>query len=92
MNITCPNNFVVVFDFANFGRRASDSERCKDTWGLEWKCDNHHETLAVLHVKCHKVQTCILQVSKSIFGNPCLGKTKYLDVKHHCQQRVKRGM
>ncbi|CAG2211144.1 unnamed protein product [Mytilus edulis] len=89
LNITCPYIFVVVFDDANFGRRPSDSKRCKAFWGFESRCDNHQNTLAVLHVKCRAVQKCILQVNKSIFGNPCFGRTKYLDVKYHCQQKVK---
>lgn len=92
LTITCPHTFVVVFDYANFGRRPSDAERCSDFWGIESKCDNQQKTLEVVDAKCREVQTCILLVTKSIFGNPCLGRTKYLDVKYHCQQRVKRGM
>ncbi|CAG2211145.1 unnamed protein product [Mytilus edulis] len=88
MNITCPNNSVIVFDDANFGRGRSDSPRCKQFWGLESiPCDNHEQTLKVLDNKCHEKQQCILPVDKAIFGNPCSGVTKYLYVNYHCKRK-----
>ncbi|CAG2245587.1 unnamed protein product [Mytilus edulis] len=89
LNITCPNNFVIVFDDANFGRGRSDSQRCREWWGIErTHCDNHKQTLKVLNDKCHVQQKCFLPVNKDIFGNPCAGVSKYLKVKYHCQREV----
>ncbi|XP_076072583.1 uncharacterized protein LOC143044445 isoform X2 [Mytilus galloprovincialis] len=88
LNITCPNNFVISFDDANFGRGRSDS-RCSQFWGIESiPCDNNEQTLKVLNNKCHEEQKCFLPVEKSIFGNPCTGVTKYLYVKYHCERKV----
>ena len=92
LNITCPNNFVISFDDANFGRGRSDS-RCSQFWGIESiPCDNNEQTLKVLNNKCHEQQKCFLPVEKSIFGNPCTGVTKYLYVKYHCERKVNHGM
>ncbi|XP_063444192.1 uncharacterized protein LOC134724835 [Mytilus trossulus] len=89
LNITCPNNFVIVLDDANFGRGRSDRERCKQLWGREnTHCDNHKNTLKVLNDKCHEQQQCIIPVNKAMFENPCFGVTKYLYVKYHCSRKV----
>ncbi|XP_071131657.1 uncharacterized protein [Mytilus edulis] len=91
--ITCPNNFVISFDDANFGRGHSDSERCSEWFGFETKNCNHHEqTLKVLNNKCHEQQKCLLPVSKDIFGKPCRGVTKYLNVSYHCQRKDNHGL
>ncbi|VDI70583.1 Hypothetical predicted protein [Mytilus galloprovincialis] len=88
MNITCPNNSVIVFEDANFGRGRSDSQRCRQFWGFESiPCDNHEQTLKVLDDKCHEKQQCILPVTKAIFGNPCQGFTQYLYVNYHCKRK-----
>ncbi|XP_063446676.1 L-rhamnose-binding lectin CSL3-like [Mytilus trossulus] len=93
LNITCPKNFVIVFDDANFGRGHSDSERCTQLSGIERNhCDNHEQTLKVLNDKCHDQQQCIIPVDKDIFGNPCLTVTKYLYVKYHCKRKENHGM
>ncbi|CAG2245588.1 unnamed protein product [Mytilus edulis] len=88
LNITCPKNFVMSFDDANFGRGHSDSERCTQFWGIEsTHCDHHEHTLKVLNDECHEQQTCLLPVNKAIFGNPCFFVTKYLYVKYHCKRQ-----
>ncbi|XP_063446678.1 adhesion G protein-coupled receptor L2-like [Mytilus trossulus] len=93
LNITCPNNFVIMFDDANFGRRRSDRERCRHWLGREnTHCDNHKKTLKVLNDKCHEQQQCFLPVNKDMFGNPCFGVIKYLYVKYHCNRKVYHGM
>ncbi|XP_071131597.1 uncharacterized protein [Mytilus edulis] len=89
LNITCPNNFVISFDDANFGRGHLDSERCPQFWGIEiTHCDHHKHTLKVLNDECHEQQKCFLPVDKAIFGNSCLGVTKYLNVSYHCKRKV----
>ncbi|XP_063443968.1 uncharacterized protein LOC134724715 isoform X2 [Mytilus trossulus] len=90
LNITCPYNFFIVFDDANFGRGHSDSQRCRQLLGREnTNCDHRKQTLEVLNDKCHDQQQCILLVNKNIFGNSCWGVTKYLNVKYHCRRKVK---
>ncbi|CAC5421575.1 unnamed protein product [Mytilus coruscus] len=93
LNITCQNDFVIVFDDANFGRGRSDSERCSHYFGSEGSpCDNHKQTLQVLNDKCHEQKKCFLPVNKDIFGNPCSGVTKYLYVKYHCKRKVNHDL
>ncbi|XP_063447329.1 uncharacterized protein LOC134726860 [Mytilus trossulus] len=93
LNITCPKNFVMLFDDANFGRGLSDSERCSQFWGIEsTHCDHHEHTLKVLNDECHEQQTCLLPVNKAIFGNPCFFVTKYLYVKYHCKRQGNHGL
>ncbi|VDI72181.1 Hypothetical predicted protein [Mytilus galloprovincialis] len=93
LNITCPNNFVIGLDDANFGRGRSDSQRCRQFLGREsTHCDNHEQTLKVLNDKCHEQQQCIIPVNKFIFGNPCLTVTKYLHVIYHCKRKVNNGL
>ncbi|XP_063443969.1 uncharacterized protein LOC134724715 isoform X3 [Mytilus trossulus] len=93
LNITCPYNFFIVFDDANFGRGHSDSQRCRQLLGREnTNCDHRKQTLEVLNDKCHDQQQCILLVNKNIFGNSCWGVTKYLNVKYHCRRKVKNEL
>ncbi|VDI70584.1 Hypothetical predicted protein [Mytilus galloprovincialis] len=93
LNISCPNNFVISFDDANFGRGHLDSERCTQFWGIEiTHCDHHKHTLKVLNDECHEQQKCFLPVDKAIFGNSCLGVTKYLNVSYHCKRKVYHGL
>ncbi|CAG2245582.1 unnamed protein product [Mytilus edulis] len=92
LNITCPNNSVIVFDDANFGRGQSDNQRCSHYLGYEGSaCDNHIQTLEVLNVRCHELQQCILCVDKMTFGNPCTIITEYLDVTYFCKRKVNQG-
>ncbi|CAG2211146.1 unnamed protein product [Mytilus edulis] len=93
LTITCPNNFVISFDDANFGRGRSDSQRCREWLGIEnTHCDNHKQTLKVFNDKCKEQQKCSLPVNKATFGNPCVGVTKYLNVKYHCKRKVIHGI
>ncbi|XP_076072609.1 uncharacterized protein LOC143044460 [Mytilus galloprovincialis] len=91
LNITCPNNFVIVFKDANFGRGKSDKERCSHWKGLEiFPCDHQEQTLKFLNNKCKWQQQCFLPVNKDTFGTPCRGITKYLYVEYYCKRKVHR--
>ncbi|CAG2245167.1 unnamed protein product [Mytilus edulis] len=91
LNIACPNNFVIVFKDANFGRGKSDKERCSHWKGLEiFPCDHQEQTLKFLNNKCKGQQQCFLPVNKDTFGTPCRGITKYLYVEYYCKRKVHR--
>ncbi|XP_076072578.1 uncharacterized protein LOC143044442 isoform X2 [Mytilus galloprovincialis] len=86
--ISCRNNFVIMFDEANFGRGHSDN-LCSSVWGLEQSnCDNHKNTLGVLNAECREEQKCVFKVEKKKFENQCWGTTKYLKVRYHCRRKV----
>ncbi|XP_063447325.1 uncharacterized protein LOC134726856 [Mytilus trossulus] len=91
LNISCQNNFVIVFEDANFGREKSDRNRCRQWTGTEMlPCDHHKQTLKFLNKKC-KGQKCFLPVNKDTFGTPCRGITKYLYVEYYCKRNVNHG-
>ncbi|XP_063446677.1 protein eva-1 homolog C-like [Mytilus trossulus] len=88
LNITCPNNSVIVFDYANYGRGNSDYQRCSEFLGTEsYACDSHERALQVLNEKCGESQRCVLLVTTDKFGNQCVGITKYLKVRYHCSRK-----
>lgn len=93
LNITCPNNSVIVFDYANYGRGNSDYYRCSEFLGTEsYACDSHERALQVLNEKCGESQRCVLLVTTNTFGNQCVGITKYLEVRYHCTRKRYHGM
>ena len=51
------------------------------------KCmSNMNDTISVVKSKCELKQTCQFTVGEALFGNPCQGIYKYVDIKYECVQ------
>ncbi|KAK7166994.1 hypothetical protein R3I94_001406 [Phoxinus phoxinus] len=38
----------------------------------------------IVYDRCNRKQTCVIPASNSLFGDPCVGTYKYLDVTYAC--------
>ncbi|XP_071000999.1 L-rhamnose-binding lectin CSL3-like [Oncorhynchus clarkii lewisi] len=70
---------------ANYGRRQHDvcsigrpHKQLKNTNCLS------HSTTSIMAERCDGKRQCIVKVSNSVFGDPCVGTYKYLDVAYTC--------
>ena len=86
MSLSCPNKIRIVS--ANFGRTSKDI--CSDTVPF-WKilrvncASKQGKTNLIVADACDNKQTCSISVSSGVFGDPCWGTYKYLEVYYLCQ-------
>ncbi|KAI8496236.1 hypothetical protein Bbelb_260770 [Branchiostoma belcheri] len=83
---------LIVIDDAFYGRREKEP-RC----GCNWlrKCDTNckqknSNTQSIVRQKCQGLQQCEVGVESEKFRDPCLYKSKYLEVTHHCEEKKDR--
>ena len=92
MQLLCPQVGsqvdVISVTCANYGRTN------------EWTCPHTHvsdtfcytsNALNIVRHHCHGETSCDILASNNIFGDPCYGTYKYLDVKYDCVQKGKKG-
>ena len=81
--IKCLSNEVIHVKKANYGRTAtnicgtSSTTTCYSTNSFDIVSNN-----------CEGKQTCTIEASNSIFGDPCGGIEKYLEVDYQCVQGI----
>ncbi|KAG8178837.1 hypothetical protein JTE90_016507 [Oedothorax gibbosus] len=82
--VECEENTVIRVLKVNYGR--THLKTCDLDPEKKWsvKCVNNNKTKEVLMKQCNGKNTCDVQASNSIFGDPCRGTIKYLEVKYLC--------
>ncbi|XP_073730926.1 L-rhamnose-binding lectin CSL3-like [Misgurnus anguillicaudatus] len=79
------NNQFITVSAANYGR--TNSVTCS-TGRPANQLSNVHcsqsSTLSVLNTQCNGKQDCSIPATNSVFGDPCVGTYKYLDVSYTC--------
>ena len=81
--IKCFSNEVIHVKNANYGRTAtnicgtSSTTTCYSTNSFDIVSNN-----------CEGKQTCTIEANNSIFGDPCFGIEKYLEVVYQCVQGI----
>ena len=80
--ISCDNDqrTMDVVD-ANFGRL--DSNTCKRSAVRNTNCKAAN-SLFIVRLKCNEEASCELHADSLVFGDPCPGTYKYLEVKYKC--------
>ncbi|XP_065141228.1 uncharacterized protein [Paramisgurnus dabryanus] len=83
INISCNNRFIKMLS-ANYGR----TNRVTCSSGIPGQTSNvqciQNSTLSVLANRCDGTHACPISASHSIFGDPCGGTYKYLNVSYIC--------
>lgn len=46
-------------------------------------------SFAIVNAKCDNKQSCNVDASNNVFGDPCVGTLKYLEVEYECTNRSK---
>ncbi|XP_039878719.1 rhamnose-binding lectin-like [Simochromis diagramma] len=84
-NLQCGEGQVIVVSWANYGRR--DNTTCPDGNPDHVKnvhCSSPSSTEYVTK-RCNWQNNCTVEASNTVFGDPCGGTYKYLEVFYTCQ-------
>ncbi len=84
LNISCNAGIVIHRGF--FGRLLPDSERCNHSAHHDKTNCNDNNSITIIREKCDGKHTCSLQATTSVFGDPCPGTYKYLEVEYSCTE------
>ncbi|KAL9955724.1 hypothetical protein ACROYT_G037087 [Oculina patagonica] len=79
--ISCPEGEVISVKYASYGRH--DNHTCPDPRILTTNCDAGN-SLSIVKAICDNQASCNLFSSNSVFGDPCVGIYKYLEVDYKC--------
>ena len=80
LTITC-TNMVIRINSANYGRTAG-SEICSGPiYTTNCYASN---SLSIVQSRCQGLTSCTITASNSVFGDPCVGTYKYLEVDYTC--------
>ncbi|XP_037051093.1 L-rhamnose-binding lectin CSL3-like [Bradysia coprophila] len=81
LNITCEPGYYIDVVNAIYGRLSKTI--CKTNELLSTACAAKG-SIEIVKTKCNKQQSCNVAASNDVFGNPCSGTVKYLDVRYQC--------
>ncbi|CAH1240852.1 EDIL3 [Branchiostoma lanceolatum] len=81
MRLSCPAGQTLVIDDANFGRTSKDVCRCRHCKYTNCRAAS---SLSIVWSACQGSQHCTLTAKYRVFGDPCRGFAKYLQVKYRC--------
>lgn len=79
--ISCGGGTTISVVEASYGRH--DGQTCPSSFILTTSC-NAGSSLSVVQGSCNDQASCSLFASNSVFGDPCVGTFKYLQVKYEC--------
>lgn len=87
LKINCPDkNFISVVR-ANFGRFSITI--CNEHGNVDWSVNcASQQSFSVLSKNCAGFSNCSISASTEIFGDPCPGTLKYLEVHYKCLSRI----
>lgn len=87
LKIECGPEEVIKVIRANYGRLSSEVCSASDDVGEVSIYSTHcllENSLRVLDIECSYRQNCSILATNSVFGDPCYGTTKYLEVVYQC--------
>ena len=86
VELACGKYRVIEILAANYGRTRPDSEVCPYGRGHKDKVDCVDSgTLEKVKNLCEGKQKCSVSPTNSVFGDPCGGTYKYLEVNYKCR-------
>jgi len=85
VRISCEEGFTIRPVRANFGRFSVDicGHDRRDSWSVS--CIQP-KTLRIVKERCDGKHSCHLPVTVEVFGEPCAGTSKYLEVLYTCER------
>ncbi|XP_066276578.1 IgGFc-binding protein-like [Branchiostoma lanceolatum] len=85
MEITCPGGVIKIVS-ASYGR--SDWTTCSEGQPVRTIHCDAPRSLEIMQEQCEGQTSCSVQASNSVFGDPCYGTFKYLDVGWNCLEQT----
>ncbi|XP_073326316.1 L-rhamnose-binding lectin CSL1-like [Pagrus major] len=87
-HLQCDEGQVLMIYYANYGRH--DRRTCIHSWPTPQIQNTDCSRLVTQQVsdRCAGKNSCIVRAGNSVFGDPCFGIYKYLDVSYRCLYRI----
>ncbi|CAN8028397.1 unnamed protein product, partial [Ixodes persulcatus] len=83
LSISCPDNYQIHLVRANYGRLSIGI--CNDYGRLDWSVNcMSYKSFLIMQDRCAHKSSCGTHVSSTLFGDPCPGTLKYLEMQYHC--------
>ncbi|PRD31550.1 UNVERIFIED_CONTAM: Adhesion G protein-coupled receptor L3 [Trichonephila clavipes] len=83
LHVGCEEGKVIRLIRANYGRFSISM--CNDNGHVDWSVNcMSYRSYIIMQERCHQKPSCGIGVSSSIFGDPCPGTLKYLEVQYQC--------
>ncbi|EDO39055.1 predicted protein, partial [Nematostella vectensis] len=79
--LRCPKVKVIVVAYANYGRTAKGV--CRHNSIKNTRCYSRKSKI-LIRKACHGENKCALNARNSVYGDPCYGTYKYIEVLYHC--------
>ncbi|EDO35370.1 predicted protein, partial [Nematostella vectensis] len=79
--LRCPKGKVIVVAYANYGRTAKGV--CRHNSMKTTRCYSRKSKI-LIRKACHGENKCALNARNSVYGDPCYGTYKYIEVLYHC--------
>ncbi|XP_052266818.1 L-rhamnose-binding lectin ELEL-1-like [Dreissena polymorpha] len=79
--LNCPPGLNLNILSANYGR--TNRGTCHNPYILTDNC-REPRSLSIVKRCCQDKKSCTLEATNSIFGDPCFGTYKYLEVRYKC--------
>ena len=84
LELECEEGAVISLVRANYGRFSIAI--CNAHGNTDWSVNcMSPRTLRVIRARCQGAQTCQVPVDSTIFGDPCPGTYKYIEVHYSCE-------
>lgn len=83
LDLSCEDGRLIHLVRANYGRFSLSICNPTGQLDLSVNCMSFRSFL-IMQDKCSQASNCSVVVSTKIFGDPCPGTSKYLEVQYHC--------
>lgn len=80
--LQCPSGTTIKVTDASYGRH--DQTTCPHSAMSDTNC-HASNSLSIVSEKCDHKQTCSVDATNNVFGDPCGGTYKYLQVTYNCE-------
>ena len=86
LKLDCNGKGTIQIVAANYGRKLSDV--CTGGPNLSnTNCNNELTSRNVVISKCQNQMSCTVKAANDVFGDPCIGTYKYLEVQYFCSDQ-----
>ena len=83
VTLNCMNGTTLHIHYANYGRLAGP-EICDHPSISDLNC-MAASSMSIVTAACEGLTTCTVSAENSVFGDPCVGTYKYLEIHYSCE-------
>ena len=84
LTLHCSGDDRLSIRYATYGRKTRAICKHWLSWAMKNNCRAGNSTTKVRHL-CEGRRSCTVRAKNSVFGDPCWGTKKYLQVTYRCQ-------